>query len=103
MERERVGGGRSWAVLRPRDEIDPQRLSAYVRTLHLSDGAFAGSDAYFRKGGGNVCSSTVADALEASGASAVPRFGNLVTPHGLRAFGSVIGRIEMPLETQAAP
>lgn len=97
-------GGRSWAVVRPRDDIDPGKLEAYVRSSRLGDGAFFGSEAYFRRLGGNVCSSTVADALEASGASPAPRLGgHLVTPAGLRAFGPVVGRIDIPLSPEAGP
>lgn len=91
-------GGRSWVVVRPRDAIDPERLAAHVRGLRLGDGALLGSDAYLARFGSNVCSSTVADALEAAGASPiVRRGGTLVTPADLRAFGPAIGRIDLPL------
>jgi hypothetical protein len=90
-------GGRSWAVVRPRDAIDRASLVAHVEAMKLGDGPFAGRDAYFGRFGGNVCSSTVAEALEAAGARRIPRAaGNLVTPAGLRAFGPVIGRIDIP-------
>ena len=91
-------GGRSWAVVRPRDPIDRDRLRAHVGSLELGDGPVFGRDAYFGRMGGNVCSSTVANALEAAGAAPIPRHGDvLVTPAGLRAFGRLIGRIEIPL------
>ncbi len=94
-------GGRSWVVVRPRDAIDPDRLAAHVRALRLGDGPLLGSDAYLARFGSNVCSSTVADALEAAGASPiVRRGGTLVTPADLRGFGSAIGRIDMPLVTE---
>lgn len=97
-------GGRSWAVVRPRDSIDRARLDAHVGSLRLGDGPFAGRDAYFGRFGGNVCSSTVANALEASGATPIARrLGNLVTPAGLRAYGPVVGRIDIPLSGEAGP
>jgi RHS repeat-associated protein len=97
-------GGRSWAVVRPRDTIDPAALAAHVATLRLEDGSFFGADAYFRQRGGNVCSSTVATALEAAGAQRAPRLvGNLVTPAGLRALGPVIGRIDVPPGLEPLP
>jgi RHS repeat-associated protein len=97
-------GGRSWAVIRPRDTIDPGRLAAHVRSLKLLDGSFVGDAAYFRGLGGNVCSSTVADALEAAGAAPIPRAsGNLVTPAGLRAFGPTVGRTYIPLSAEGGP
>lgn len=94
-------GNRAWTVIRPKDSIDPARLAAHVRSLDLHDGFIFGAAAYLRNGGGNVCSSTVAVALEASGAAPIPRAaGNLVTPAGLRAFGPTIGQIYIPLSPE---
>jgi len=91
-------GGRSWAVVRPRDEIDTARLAAHVRSLRLSEGFLRSESSYLRDGGANVCSSTVARALEAAGAAPVPRsVGNVVTPWGLRAFGPTVGQVFVPI------
>jgi RHS repeat-associated protein len=91
-------GGRSWAVVRPTHEVDLSALRDHVQSLRLHDGPFLGSDAYFRDAGGNVCSSTVANALEAAGAGVFPRtLGRLVTPADLRHYGDTIGRVDVPL------
>ena len=91
-------GGRNWAVIEPRERIDAEALRRHVVGLQLGDGLLRGQEAYLRSGGSNVCSGTVAAALEAAGATPIQRrFPSLVTPADLRRFGSVLGQIDLPL------
>lgn len=90
-------GGRNWAVVQARDRIDPEALRRHVAGLQLGDRSVFGPDAYLGPGLANVCSGTVAAALEASGARRAQRSGTLITPAGLRQFGPVIGQIDLPL------
>lgn len=91
-------GGRWWEVVRPSSAVRKADLDAHLATLRLYNGAMPGrTDAYFAGRGGNVCSSTVANALEAAGAPKEWRFGALQSPGRLRAYGSTIGRVYIPL------
>jgi hypothetical protein len=87
-------GGRSWDVYRVRG-IDTVRLGTFANNLSVDGGL----SQYLGNSGGNVCSSTVARAIEFSGGPSASRlFGNLVTPNELaRTYGPSIGRLQMPL------
>ena len=84
-------GGRTWDVFRV-EGLDAQRLEAFAGGVATEGGLRQ----YNGNGGGNVCTSVCARALEAAGGPVVP--GGLVTPNALgRALGPPIGRIHVPL------
>ncbi len=87
-------GGRSWDVFRV-SGIDTVRLGTFANNLPVGGGL----SQYLGNSGGNVCSSTVARAIEFSGGPSASRlFGNLVTPNELaRTYGPSIGHLQMPL------
>lgn len=87
-------GGRTWDVFRV-SGIDAIRIGTFASQSQLGGGI----SQYFGNGGGNVCSSVCARAIEFAGGSAAPRlFNNLVTPNALgRAYGPPVGRINVPL------
>jgi RHS repeat-associated protein len=86
-------GGRQWDVYRI-EGVDPSRLRAIGGRLDSRGGLRE----YFGNGGGNVCSSTCALAIEQAGGPAAPRaFSNLVFPAALReTYGPPIGRVFIP-------
>lgn len=86
-------GGRQWDVYRV-EGINPSSLRALATQLDSRGGLRE----YLGNGGGNVCSSTCAQAIEAAGGPAAPRFAlQLVLPSALReTYGPPIGRVFIP-------
>lgn len=86
-------GGRQWDVFRVRG-LSLAKLRTFSAKVETNGGIMQ----YLGDKGGNVCSSTVAKALEQSGGPFAPRFvGNLVLPSQLRAtYGPPIGRVFIP-------
>ncbi len=91
-------GGRSWAVIRPPPKVNRAEILLFAQHVPRNRGLTSDEGGYFRNAGGNVCSSIVARALEFAGADPIPRMmGNLVRPGDLRAAGTTMGRIDVPL------
>jgi hypothetical protein len=90
-------GGRSWAVIRPGPEVDRAAVVRFAESFPERQGLVGTQGAYLGGSGANVCSSLVARALEAGGATSVPRsHGDVITPGALRGYGALVGQVYVP-------
>lgn len=89
-------GNRSWAVYRPPPEVDRKAVLAFAYRFPVRQGLLGKDDAYLDGAGASVCSSLVARALEAGGATPVSRGPlQIVTPGALRAYGRPVGQVRI--------